>query len=123
MDEARPTRRGRWKLTLTLVVTTLLSMAAFGPLLLSLALAPMLFDAPGSEQRVLPWVRFLLVVVTPVVCLVGAGGGWLALILQHRRTAWIFALLPLPFLAAYVLLLGAPMFGHTDPIISTAAFR
>ena len=123
MDEARLTRRRGWKLTLALLASTLLSAAAFVPLLLALALAPMLFDAPGSRQQVLPWALFVLVVATPVVCLVGAAGGWLAYILKHTRTAWIFALLPLPFLVLYALFLGAPLFGHTDPVITGARFQ
>ena len=122
MDEAELTRRRGWKLTLALAVSTLLSVAAFGPLLLALALAPTLFDSPGSDERVLPWVLFVLVVATPVVCLVSATGGWLAYIFRHRRTAWLFALLPLPFLAAYALLLGVPLFGHSEPLIGAASF-
>ena len=121
MDEQEPTRRRGWKLTLTLLLSTLLCVGAFPLLLLALALAPTLFDAPGSEGRPLPWLLLALVVATPVACLVGATVGWLAYILRHVRTAWTFALLPLPLLLVYLLAFGAPLFENRAPVFSGSA--
>ena len=117
MDEQGPTRRG-WKLTITLLVSTVLCVGAFPILLLALAMAPMLFDAPGSASAVLPWLLLVLVVATPVVCLVGVTGGWLAYIVHRKRTAWIFALLPLPLLAIYTILFGQPLFEDRGRVFS-----
>ena len=114
MDEARLTRRRGWKLTLVLLASTLICAVSFPILLLALAMAPMLFDAPGSEQQPLPWLMLALVFVAPVACVVGCGGGWIAYILKHTRTAWTFALLPLPLLAVYLAVFGAPLFERSS---------
>jgi hypothetical protein len=121
VDEPGVTRRRGWKLTLVLLVSTVLCVAAFPMLLLALAMAPMLFDAPGSHQHVLPWILLALVFLTPLACVAGATGGWLAYIMQHTRTAWICALLPLPFLAIYAVLMGGALFGGSDAL--SGAFR
>ena len=121
MDEQEPTRRRGWKLTLTLLLSTLLCVGAFPILLLALAMAPMLFDAPGSEDRPLQWLLLALVVATPVACLVGVTVGWLAYILRHVRTAWTFALLPLPLLVVYTLAFGRPLLEQRGPAFSEQA--
>ena len=120
MDEREPTRRRGWKLTLTLLVSTLVCVGAFPVLLLALAMVPMVFDSPGSQSEVLPWLTFALVVATPVACLVGATGGWFAYILKHTRTAWIFALLPLPFLVVYAIAFGRPLLEQRRDVFSSA---
>ena len=120
MDEQEPTRRG-WKLTLTLLASTLVCVAAFPILLLALALAPTLFDAPGSQSRPLPWLMLALVIVAPVLCLVGMTGGWLAYILRRMKAAWRFALLPLPVLLVYLLAFGEPLFRDRGAVFGEAA--
>ena len=109
MDEERPTRRRGWKLTATLLLSTVICVGAFPVLLLALAMMPMLFDSAGSREQVLPWVMAVLVVAAPVACLVGVTGAWIAYILKHLRTAWIFALAPLPLLLVYALTFGGPL--------------
>ncbi|HEX8569685.1 MAG TPA: hypothetical protein VF699_07150 [Caulobacteraceae bacterium] len=121
MDEQEPTRRRGWKLTLVLLVSTVLCVGTFPILLLALAMVPMLFDAAGSEQLLLPWLSAALVVATPVVCLAGATGGWLAYILNHTRTAWIFALVPLPLLLVYALMFGRPLLEQRRDVFSDAS--
>ena len=118
MDEQTATRRRGWKLTLTLLASTLVCVGAFPILLLALAMAPMLFDAPGSRSQPLPWLMLVLVVATPVACLVGATGGWLAYILRRTRTAWTFALLPLPLLLVYALAFGRPLLEQRQDVFS-----
>ena len=121
MDEQEPTRRRGWKLTATLLLSTVVCVGAFPVLLLALAMAPMLFDAPGSEARPLPWLMLALVVAAPVACLVGMTGGWLAYILRRLRAAWTLALLPLPLLLVYLLVFGGPLFEHRAPVFSQPA--
>ena len=115
MDEQEPTRRRGWKLTATLLVSTIICLGAFPVLLLALAMAPMLFDAPGSRTQVLPWLSLVLVVAAPIACLVGITGGWLAYITKRLRTAWTLALLPLPVLAVYTVMFGGPLFEQRGP--------
>jgi len=118
--EQEPTRRG-WKLTLTLIGSTIVCVTGFPILLLALAMAPMLFDAPGSYGRPLPWLMLALVVATPVACLVGTTGGWMSYILRRVRAAWTFALIPLPLLLIYLLTFGAPLFENRGPVFSGPA--
>ena len=120
MQEQEPTRRG-WKLTTVLLLSSVVCVVTFPVLLLALAMAPMLFDAPGSGARPLPWLLLALVVATPVACLVGVTVGWLAYILRHVRTAWTFALLPLPLLAVYTLTFGAPLLEQRAPVFTERA--
>ena len=110
MDEARLTRRRGWKLTLALLASTLVCVVSFPILLLALAMAPLLFDASGSQQQVLPWLMLVLVVAAPVACVVGLCTGWLAYIMKHTRTAWFMGLMPLPLLLVYLAVFGAPLF-------------
>ena len=121
MDEQEPTRRRGWKLTLMLLVSTVLCVGAFPILLLALAMAPMLFDAPGSQAQPVQWLLLVLVVATPVACLVGVTGAWLAYILRRVRAAWIFALLPLPLLLVYTLAFGRPLLEQRGPAFSASA--
>ena len=121
MQEQEPTRRRGWKLTSALLLSSLVCVGAFPVLLLALAMAPMLFDAPGSGGRPLPWLLLALVVATPVACLVGVTGGWLAYILRHRRTAWTLALVPLPLLVVYLVAFGRPLFEQRAPVFNEAA--
>ena len=121
MDEQKATRRRGWKLTLMLLASTVVCIVAFPILLLALAMAPMLFDAPGSQADVLPWLMLALVVATPVACLAGATGGWIAYIMKHTRAAWLFTLLPLPLLLIYALIFGGPLFEQSDHVFSSAS--
>ena len=121
MQEQEPTRRRGWKLTLTLLVSSLICIGTFPVLLLALAMAPMLFDAPGSEGRPLPWLLLALVIAAPVACLVSVTGGWLSYIFRRGRTAWTLALLPLPVLLLYLALFGAPLFKHHAPVFNDPA--
>ena len=121
MQEQEPTRRRGWKLTLVLVASSLVCLGAFPVLLLALAMAPMLFDSPGSQGQPLPWLLFALVVAAPILCLVGITGGWLAYILQRRRAAWTLALLPLPLLLVYLAVFGGPLFERRGPVFNEPA--
>ena len=121
MDEQEATRRRGWKLTLMLWASTLVCVGSFPILLLALAMAPVLFDAPGSETQAVSWLKFALVAAAPVVCLVGATGAWLAYILKHTRTAWTFALLPLPVLLVYAAIFGAPLFEQSQHVFANGS--
>ena len=121
MDEQDATRRRGWKLTAALLASSVVCIGAFPVLLLALAMAPMLFDAPGSQAQPLPWLLLVLVVATPVACLVGMVGAWLAYILKRLRLAWMLALLPLPLLVVYLVAFGRPLFENRGPVFNEPA--
>ena len=85
---------------LGIVIHTVLWAAAMVPSLGAALMSVMLFDAPGSEEKVVLWVVFWSVATLPVVLIVALAAGW-ALWFQGLR-GWGFGLSCLPYVNAVV---------------------
>lgn len=59
-----------------------------------LMFSPMLFDAPGSERAVFPWLIVGCLFLYPLLVVVGLGLGWRALARGNSGRAAKLALLP-----------------------------
>jgi len=61
-----------------------------------LMMSPMMFDAPGSEQSIYPWLIVAAMLLYPLLTLIGLILAWLAHSRQNFGRA--FAMLSLPLL-------------------------
>ncbi|MBK9758189.1 MAG: hypothetical protein IPO88_32675 [Nannocystis sp.] len=94
--------------TFVLVMAT----AVFGLLLLldlgMLLMSPMMFDAPGSEAAIYPWLIVGSLLLYPLLALVGLILAWIAYGRSDHRRAFVMLTLPLAGVAmvagAFVLL-------------------
>jgi hypothetical protein len=70
--------------------------------LLLLMIAPMLFDAPGSQQSPYPWILVGAILLYPLLVAIGLGLGWRAYGRGEYGRAAKLALLPALAVALFV---------------------
>jgi DKNYY family len=90
----------KWPL-IFLPVTTVLTLIGFVLGLLMLFPAIFIFDAPGSDKNAVLIAIFYIIVTFPVVCLGSIALSWLAYGFKWRKSACLFAVLPLTSVAAF----------------------
>ena len=77
-----------------LVAVTVFYSIALLPSLGLIVIAPMLFDAPGSEHNKALWVVFNCLLMLPVLIIVALAGMWIWHKRGAKRIALAFSLLP-----------------------------
>ena len=90
-----------------LISATVFYGLALVPSLGLIVVAPMFFDAPGSENSAALWVVFNCALMLPVLILVAVAGMWIWYKKGLRKISLAFSLLPL---ADVVVLIGAYVF-------------
>lgn len=78
-----------------LIATTVLYSIGLLPSLGLTAIAPMLFDAPGSEHSQALWVVFNCALMLPVLIVVSLAGMWIWHKRKALKIALAFSLLPI----------------------------
>ncbi|HEY9688765.1 MAG TPA: hypothetical protein V6D46_02145 [Coleofasciculaceae cyanobacterium] len=92
-------------------MNTLVFGCALLPAGLASWLAPMLFDAPGSHQRVGVWLAFLAIVLFPWVAVASTVAGWV--LFRRGSRAIGTALSCLPYANVLLLVLGMAAMGRS----------
>ncbi len=87
-----------------IISATIFYGLALFPSLGLIVVAPMLFDAPGSENSTALWVVFNCALMLPVLLLVSIAGMWIWHKKGLRNISMAFSLLPI---ADVVVLVGA----------------
>jgi hypothetical protein len=85
-----------------LFISSMIWTSALVISLMPALMSVMIFDSPGSEERLVLWVLFWAMFSFPLVTAIAIAGGWVFYFLKHNRLAIGTTLLPLINIATIV---------------------